>query len=395
MANKRTKIALAPDQAEFDDVTGKKMKLVDISKLHLDLANPRLPQSVKKTPKGVLTWIAKSTAIEDLMNAIATNGFFPGEPVVAYPHPTKDDEFIVIEGNRRLTACKLIQDPYECEKPSAQMLLISEQAKHTPTEIPVVVSQSRSEVLPYLGFRHITGIKEWDPLAKARYIKQLFDITPTEAPISDRYQSVAKSIGSRRDHIKRNLDALAVYEAIEEAGFFEIPNLGEETIKFAVLSTALADDRIGGFVGTSQPVVQSDGSTSKISTDPIANPEVLKTESIGELARWLFEKKEGKTVVGESRRLRDLAAVIDSPKALNALRGGSSLSYAYRLTSGVGKDFLQHLYTAQSALEEAASLVANVEFEDEAYSLAKEQLNLIRHIGKSLKDKKAEGEDDF
>lgn len=383
------KKAVAADSTEL-----KRMKEVKLKALHLDLENPRLPQSVSKTPKGVLSWIAKSTAIEDLMSAIATNGFFPGEPVVVYPHPTLKDEYIVIEGNRRLTACKLIHDPTLCEKPTAQMIQISETAAHRPEKIPVVVADTRDEVLPYLGFRHITGIKEWDPLAKARYLKQLFDTTKKALPVADRYQRVARSIGSRRDHIKRSLDALAVYQVLDDNGFFNIEGLGEESIKFAVLSTALADERIGEFVGTTKKVGTGKNATRE-ATNPILNTATIHKKQVEELSRWLFEKKDGKTVVGESRNLRELAAVVDSPKALQALRSRSSLSYAYRLTSGVNKDFMQQMYAAQAALEESAALVANVAFDPESYSLARELSNLIKQIGKTLKDKQAGQEDEF
>jgi ParB-like nuclease domain len=372
----------------------KKMREVDIDNLHLDLENPRLPESVAKTPKAVLTWIARSTAIEDLMSAIATNGFFPGEPVVVYPRPNHEGEYIVIEGNRRLTACKLIHNPQECEKPTTQMIQIAETAAHKPKKIPVVVADTRSEVLPYLGFRHITGIKEWDPLAKARYLKQLFDTTSAKQEVGERYLGVAKSIGSRRDHVKRNLDALAVYQVMEANDFFQIQGLGEESIKFAVLSTALADERIGEFVG----IVKKSGvgkNSTKQPTNPILDKSAIAKKPVEELSRWLFEKKDGKTVVGESRNLRELAAVIESPKALQALRSKSSLSYAYRLTSGVNHDFMQHMYTALTALEAAAALVANVSYKPEAFSLAMELSNLVKQIGKTLRDKQTGQEDEF
>jgi hypothetical protein len=372
------------------------IKEIELNKLHLDLDNPRLPKSIVRTPKGVLSWIAKSTAIEDLMNAIGTNGFFPGEPVVVYPHPAKVGEYTVIEGNRRLTACKLLHDPTQCDKPSSQMITISAEALHKPNKIPVVVCETRKEVLPYLGFRHITGIKEWDPLAKARYLKQLFDLTDKKHQVSDRYWSVAKTIGSRRDHVKRNLDALAVYQVIEDQDFFGIEKLNEESIKFAVLSTALADDRIGQFVGIARTVSKDvNGEVIRESTNAILQPKVLSLNAIGELSRWLYEKKDGKTIVGESRKLRDLAAVVDSPKALQALRNKSSLAYAYRLTSGASKDFLQHLYSAQDSLEDAASLVANVDYDHEALTVARELNNLVKQIGKSIKDKQSEADDEF
>ncbi|MEA1303469.1 chromosome partitioning protein ParB, partial [Salmonella enterica] len=86
-----------------------------------------------------------------------------------------------------------------------------------------------------------------------------------------RYYEVARAIGSRRDHIKRNLDALAVYEIIKKNDFYGIEKLDEETIKFSVLSTALADERLGQFVGVS---IEDDGDT--IPSHPIINSKSLK-----------------------------------------------------------------------------------------------------------------------
>jgi hypothetical protein len=368
------------------------IKTVRYNRLHLDLENPRLPHNVQRTSKAMLTWIAKSTAIEDLMNAIATNDFFPGEPLVVYPHPTKHGDYIVIEGNRRLTAVKLLHDPYDCEKPTSQIIAISENAEYRPTDIPIVIRDTREEVLPYLGYRHITGIKEWDPLAKARYLKQLFDQADADMPVAERYAEVARKIGSRRDHIKRSLDALAVYELVERKDFFGIEGLGEESIKFSLMSTALADERIATFVGASKP----NGTSESEATHPIINNRVLKATAVEDLTRWLFEKKPGgKTVVGESRNLRALGAIVSVPKAVAALRSKSSLAYAYRLTSGINKDFVTLLYEAQAALEEAASLVANVEYDQDAMSVVRASNNLIKQIGKTLKDKQTGEEDEF
>lgn len=373
------------------------IKEINYKKLHLDLENPRLPVSVPRTNKGMLTWIAKETAIEDLMNAIATNGFFPGEPLVVYPHPSKAGDYIVIEGNRRLTAVKLLHNPADCDRASSQIISISQNAKHVPDEIPVVVRETRQEVLPYLGFRHITGIKEWDPLAKARYLKQLFSTTPRNLSPTDRYSEVAQTIGSRRDHVKRSLDALAVYDLIEKKSFFDIEGLGEESIKFSVLSTALADERLAEFVGSSKRIGPSeeDSEPEIESTHPTVNPRHLKSTAVEDLTRWLFEKKNGKTVVGESRNLRALGAVVAVPKALSALRSKSSLSHAYRLTSGINKDFAGTLYDAQTMLEEAAALVANVDYDPDAMAVVRACSNLVKQIGKALKDKKQDDEDEF
>ncbi|OAI11417.1 MULTISPECIES: ParB N-terminal domain-containing protein [Methylomonas] len=378
--------------ARASQQAGREIQQIAIDDLLLDEDNPRLPASIHRTTQAIIDYIAETTAIEELMSAIAENDFFPGEPLIAVECENHPDKFTVVEGNRRLTALKLLQDPAFCSKPGARMREISSSAKFKPSVVPVIVCTSREEVLPYLGFRHITGIKQWEPLSKARYIEQLFNLTNGAFPAKERYSEVSRTIGSRRDHIKRNLDALAVYRVIENNNFYEIDDLNEETIKFAVLSTAIADDKIGNFIGIN--VKDTDGNIQI--SDPIVDGSVLKKNEISELTRWLYEKSEkGKTRVGESRNLRELAAVVDNPRALEAFRRGSPLKIAYQQTGNLINDFIELLYRADASLTEAASIVATIDYDDDAYSVAKRILENIKLIGRELKEKRSSNEDGF
>jgi len=371
--------------------TGAGITDVAISDLQLDSQNPRLPESIARTPEAMLNYIATTTSIEDLMSAIAENGFFPGEPLVAVK---EGNAHVVIEGNRRLTAVNLILNPTLCSKPSARMKEISQVAysrgKHLELQtLPVIVRDNRQDVLPYLGFRHITGVKQWEPLAKARYIKQLFDLTPITASPDERYFMVARAIGSRKDHIKRNLDALAVYKVMEDAGFYGIESLDEESIKFSILSTALADDRIGSYVG-----VCAKDSDEVVQNNPIMDLGVIKREQTEELTKWLYKKDDkGRTKVGESRNLRELAAVIEHPKALIQFKSGASLKLAYQLTGDSGKDFLEQLFRAEAALMEAASTVATVLYDKSAHEVARRIHKTITMIGKAIAEKEVVKDD--
>lgn len=368
------------------------IKHIAVSRLLLDEKNPRLPTVVPRNQQAMLDYIADTTAIEELMDAIAENNFFPGEPLIVVKQETEDGMYTVVEGNRRLIALKLLQDPTNCSRPGARMREIANNAKHKPTHIPIIESPNREGVLPYLGFRHITGIKQWEPLSKARYIEQLFESTNKQDSPKKRYAEVGRAIGSRRDHIKRNLDALAVYKIIEDNGFFEIDGLTEETIKFAVLSTAIADDKIGSFVG----VTKKDNDDNFESQDPIVNNHVLKIKEVTELTRWLYEKNEkGKTRVGESRNLRELAAVVENPRALESFRRGSPLKIAYQQTANLIKDFLELLYQAEGSLTEAAGMVATVNYDEDAYNVARRIMENIKLIGRELKEKRNQDDDGF
>jgi hypothetical protein len=349
---------------------------VTLDRLQLDVDNPRLPESIHKNEQSIIDYIAQNTAIEDLVNAIASNDFFPGEPLIVVE---EGKNLIVVEGNRRLTALKLLQNPNLTSEPSNRLREIVESAKYKPTTIPVIICSSREDVLPYLGFRHITGVKQWDPLAKARYIKQLYDLSSED--FDDKYRGVANKIGSRRDHIKRSLDALAVYNIIEENSFYDIPGLDESSIKFSVLSTALADEKISSYVGLDISSGQS---------------YALKLDHVRSLVEWLFKKnKDGRAVVAESRNIRQLSKVVADDEARYALEKGSSLSYAYRLTNGVNDDFDQAMYEAEAALTIAVSHVSNIEFSDSRLDLARELSQQIILIGKTIRDKNRDDEDAF
>lgn len=355
-----------------------------LDSLILDPANPRLPEAVSRTPQAMLDYIARSTSIEDLMNAIAENDFFAGEPLIVMPERNRNGDetgnYVVIEGNRRLTALKLIQNPNQCSKPTIKMLDIAKNAEHKPTNIPVIIEQNRMDVLPYLGFRHITGVKQWEPLAKARYMEQIFNLTDDSLTPNEKYIEVARTIGSRKDHIKRNLDALAVFKLIDENAYFDIPDLDEESIKFAVLSTALADERIGSFVGVSTII-----SGAPVSRDPILSPAVLNYENVKELTHWLYEKdSKGRTKVGESRNIKDLAAVVSNESALTHFRNGASLKLAYEMTGKTAEDFMELMLNAENSLREAAGIVATVQYEASAVESAKRMNAHIKLIHSAL-----------
>lgn len=358
---------------------------IPIEDLLLDLDNPRLPTYVNKNEHDIIEFIAKNTSLEDLMSAISENGFFPGEPLVAIPAES-GDEFIVIEGNRRLSAVKLLNDIQLLDKPSARMISIIQATEQPPTSLPVIVRNNREDVLPYLGFRHISGVKQWEPLAKARYIKQLFDMTSSDLAPTLRYYEVAKIIGSKRDFIKRNLDAYAVYRIIEENDFFEIDEVKEDLVKFSVLSTALADERVGNFIGLGE-----DGSV-----DPIVNCDHINQNNLRELTEWMFKDQGGDkgTILGESRNIKYLSQVLNNPKATDVLRHGSSLEYAYRLTKGVTEDFKNALYLADQSLSNAAAVVANVDYSQELYDIALSISKKIKLIGSTIKEKRTP-DDDF
>lgn len=363
------------------NIKKEEIKFIPVDKLKLDPENPRLPSNIGRTQKEMIQYLADSTSLSELMSAISENGYFPGEPVVAIPDDS-DDDYIVVEGNRRLSAVKILNDYKILDSYSQTIEKLSENSEYIDS-IPVVIKNTRDEILPYLGYRHITGVKQWEPLAKARYIRQLYDRSQADNN-SDKYTEIAQSIGSRSNYIRRNLEALAVYDEIESQDFYGIEGLDEQSLKFSILSTALADNNIAQFVG-----LRTD------SNDSIENISSLKSSAIRELTKWLFKKENGATRIGESRNLRKLSAVVNNDKALLSFRNGSNLEISYRLTSAANDDFAQLLSEAENSLVQALSLLSTIDYSEPMYDLAKQISKHIKTIGKNLKDKRNGEDDDF
>ena len=148
-----------------------------INDLLLDLDNPRLPEDVsEKNEKQVFKHIIRQYDIDELVQAIGENDYFAGEPLIVIPSKKHSGKYIVVEGNRRLTALKVLNDPNLAEENHLKNLTTkAKEAKYKPTKVPCVIFNDRSKVLFYLGLRHVNGVKSWDLIAKARYIKKLFD----------------------------------------------------------------------------------------------------------------------------------------------------------------------------------------------------------------------------
>ena len=347
-------------------------KTLDIGALEFDKENPRLPTDLRGSSEAdILAYLATKTRIENLMSSIGENDFFPGEAIVVTPQGP--DKYTVIEGNRRLAALRLLQDPDQVGRSTIKRA--AEEAKSKPTQIPAYIVQSRDDTLQYLGFRHISGVQRWDPLAKARYLESLFE--RAEGEPSRRYAAVAREIGSTGPSVQRNLDALAAYKSIEERNFYDITEIQEDNFQFGTFYTAVGRTEIANFIGTKE-----DGQ----STHPITTSSVLKQNNLKDLVQYMFKKNDrGETVLGESRNIPKLAAVLDNAESLQALRRGETLETALRITPHGLKDFINRMTRANDELRQANANLYDVDQTDEvAMNLVRESKRIISWISDKI-----------
>lgn len=320
----------------------RKIENKGVGVLRFDPLNPRLPSKLRGSSdqNAVIEWMLRDATIVELMRAIGEKGYFPGEPLLVVP-AKKKDLYDVVEGNRRLCAVKLLVDPDLARSKKISVRAVSAEAKYKPQQLPVIVYENRNQILDYLGYRHITGIKEWDTLAKARHLDDLLG-RQKSGSLKEKFRSLARGIGSTANYVARLLTSLRLYEEIAGKSFYEIPELDEETIDFSVLLTALSYQDISLFL--------------KLSGNDDPSLKGLNKSRLRDLTSWVFERdSEGRTRIGESRGLKDLSSIVNKEhsKALAAFRSGTSLSDAVLLTGAPTAIFRTALNNAGKQLNTA------------------------------------------
>ena len=83
---------------------------IDTALLDFDPHNPRLLEDLVKKPTEaqVIKAMADMADLSELVESIASNGYIDIEPLIVQSAGTR---YVVLEGNRRLAAIRLLQNP--------------------------------------------------------------------------------------------------------------------------------------------------------------------------------------------------------------------------------------------------------------------------------------------
>jgi len=323
---------------------------IPLNNLVLDLKSPRLPISFRekeRSKKSIINWLLEDASIIKLMLAIGQNDFFIGEALLAI-ESSEPEKYIIVEGNRRLTSLFLLSDPSLATIHTRKIDQVLQETSFRPTQIPCIIFKERSEILQYLGYRHITGIKSWSLVAKARYLNSLLEVTQGTT-LSESARELAKKIGSRSDYVKKILVSYEVYLIIEDEGFYKIPSLDETSFHFTYIADSFAKEHIRQFIAVDLS---------------LENPlEHLNEAHLKELINWFFRKNENNKsqVLGNSDQLKQLNEVLSNSDALQNFREQGSLKQALKYVKQSEDTFHNDISDALQLLKHAHSYLHNVE----------------------------------
>lgn len=180
-------------------------KRCSVTSLLLDTQNPRLPQSGGAlTQKQMIEELVTHDAVFELAKDISTQGFFPTEILLG----VKDgDHVVIVEGNRRLAALKLLINPELAPQTHLEKFRRLSEAV-TPKSIEkvnVTLAPSRQAATPILLSRHIgLSVQGWSRPMQARFYRQLLELKVTPDELVQKY-------GVSQADLQKYVQADAVY----------------------------------------------------------------------------------------------------------------------------------------------------------------------------------------
>lgn len=169
---------------------------VDLNGLLLDLDNYRIPTH-RDDEAAALKYLFASEDVLGAAKLILRDGYFDNEVPIVISSQGRSDKppYIVLEGNRRVSALKALQDPsvvpgHETEL-RALLKRYAVEAENLPERIRVLVAPDRATAAPHVARLH-TGIskRRWSRDQQATFYYSLIDAQTTVDDVKAQYPDV-------------------------------------------------------------------------------------------------------------------------------------------------------------------------------------------------------------
>ena len=324
------------------------IQFAHIDEFLLDPLNPRLGKAKLQTeaPQQEILEELRTWNLEELATSFLESGFWPQEAVIAvretiYGTP---NQLVVVEGNRRIAALKFLDRSLEGTPPSRSWRQIAAGAHTEPvlfSRVPYIMADSRDDVIAFLGFRHVTGIKEWNPAEKAEFISRMIAMGKS-------YDQVRRQIGSRIDTVKRNYVAHQILQQLDVHDV-EISELGIDR-RFSVLFLSLREGGVRTFLGIEITDIPEDV------RPPVPDDYI---DNLIDFSKWLFGTNDTQPLFRDSRDVGSFAKILSKPAAVDYLRSSPNPNFDLALQkAGVEDEDLEiQLKEASNQMELALSRI--------------------------------------
>lgn len=342
--------------------------------LHMDVRNPRAGAQAFADGDDAIRHLIGTADIDEIVRSIQAAGWIDYEPMIV-----ERGTNVVLEGNRRLAAIRLMTKPSLREK--LKYTLPHAGSAMAPTLVRVRYVADRAEARNFIAFKHINGPAKWDAFAKARYAKEWLD---EGAPL----ETVSNAIGDNNNTVLRLVNGLTVLNQAAALGF-DRSDITARVFNFSHLYTALSRPAVRSFLRISD---ESDG---LFPTNPVPT---AASEQLQKLMGWLFgQQKLGQEHVVKTQNpdLGKLVRVLAEPRALMVLESEKSLRLAFEEVEPPSFRFEETLKTTALNAERTLGLISHFDPTTQAMLMdtTEKLANTIKILRTAMREKISQDDD--
>ncbi len=318
-----------------------KIEYAPLDDLFLDSMNPRLGRGntgPNVSQDNVLD-LMQDWNLDELAVSFLESGFWPQEAVLVVEEMLAGTKrLVVVEGNRRIAALKLLRNAIN-GNPLSPKWAENASTKQAPpqlfNEIPYIRVDSRKDVEAFLGFRHVTGIEEWRPAEKAEYIAKLIDQRRMT------YEEVMRMIGSRTSTVRQNYISYRLLMQMERQNDISIEQVED---KFSVLFLSLRTAGVQEYLHIN---MMADPAEAKKPVPP------RRLKALANYAKWLFGDDKTDPLFTDSRGVDKFGKILESDDATYYLERTEKANFdvAYRIAGGDEPEIVNMIDQAADNIE--------------------------------------------
>lgn len=322
---------------------------VEVSKLSFDQSNPRYSSDKgmpHETDEDIVTFLNETSDLGELLQSISTSGYVDIEPLIVLG---QDEKLIVLEGNRRLAALRVLSDPTLAARCGINAPPVAPDKVDTLKAVTVYRVLDRGEARDFIGFKHINGAHRWDSIAKARYAADWLDEERAKGDQGLSLQEIARRMGDRHSTLQRMVSGYYVLEQAENKGLFSVEDREPgKQFAFSHLYTALTRPGYRRYLGLAEESRASEPTKNPIGEEYLAN--------LRQVMLWLYGSDSDTVpavIRSQNPHIKQLGEILDNPKARKIMLESNDLPRAYSEVESPQRQFERRLVEAHGAIEES------------------------------------------
>ncbi|MCE1168966.1 MAG: AAA family ATPase [Sphingobacteriia bacterium] len=256
--------------------------------------------------------------IIDLISSFKTNGFLDIDQIQV---KKIDDNYLVLEGNRRVTTLKFLYDEYLKGNDIGKLT----ESDFKSVNLVEIVEEDPVQHLITMGLHHISGKKRWSAVNEAQLIEDLvYKYRKTE-------DEVCNALGISKYTLRRSVRTLALVNQYKESDYGD----QFQTPMYSIFETAISNPAMKKWLDweDSEYIAKNKVNAERFFSW-VSKSEEIEIERIdGEEERKVIKDP----IITQYRQVREVSTFINDEKALKRMEESRSIAEGYTFSDTIGE----------------------------------------------------------